>query len=302
MKLFINRAVVNGPWGGGNAFVKAMFELAPKLGIYVGSHLNQRYDAALLMDPRPDENTGIGIDEVMQFKLLQPKLKIIQRVNECDARKQTTGVDKMLIDCGAKNDHTIFVSDWMRSYFEKRSWPCASNTVIYNGVDSKIFKPNQKFENGKVNIVTSHWSDNKFKGYDVHQWLDEFVGKHPDDFTYTFIGRHQNVFKNTKHIEPLHGAELGNELGKYDVFVTGTRADPGPNHCLESISCGVPTYAHFEGGGAVEFVDENHVFKSPEELEVVLMTHMFNKNVLIPTSWEACVVAYCNKIAEVCGL
>lgn len=299
MKLFINRTVVNGPWGGGNAFVKAMFELAPKLGVYVGSHLNQRYDAVLLMDPRPDETTGIGIEEVRRYKLFQPKTKIIQRVNECDARKQTTGVDQMLAAAGASNDCTIFVSDWMRDYHQRRQWPCQKTAVIYNGVDRQVFRQREKLNNGKVNIVTSHWSDNIYKGHDVHQWLDEFVGKHSNDFSYTFIGRHQNQFKNTKHIEPLFGQALGDELGKYDVSVTGTRADPGPNHCLESMSCGIPTYAHFEGGGAVEFVDENHVYKTPEDLETILLSKTFTQNSLSLMDWEACVKLYIQKIQEV---
>ena len=299
MKLFINRTVVNGPWGGGNAFVKAMFELAPKLGVYVGSHLNQRYDAVLLMDPRPDETTGIGIEEVRRYKLFQPKTKIIQRVNECDARKQTTGVDQMLAAAGVSNDCTIFVSDWMRDYHQRRQWPCQKTAVIYNGVDRQVFRQREKLNNGKVNIVTSHWSNNIYKGHDVHQWLDEFVGKHSNDFSYTFIGRHQNQFKNTKHIEPLFGQALGDELGKYDVFVTGTRADPGPNHCLESMSCGIPTYAHFEGGGAVEFVDENHVYKTPEDLETILLSKTFTQNSLSLMDWEACVKLYIQKIQEV---
>jgi glycosyltransferase involved in cell wall biosynthesis len=199
MKVFLNRETVNGPYGGGNMFVKSFLELAPRFDVQVGTRLNQKYDAILLIDPRPDDVVGLGINDVLRYKLFQPKVKIFQRVNECDARKQTQGVDQMLAECGKNVDFTFFVSQWMREYHEKRNWPCVNSEVIYNGVDRNVFKPNKKFNNGKTNIVTSHWSDNIYKGHDVQKWLDEFVGKNSEKFTYTFIGRHQ-IILNTQII------------------------------------------------------------------------------------------------------
>jgi hypothetical protein len=302
MKVFLNRETVNGPYGGGNMFVKSFLELAPRFDVQVGTRLNQKYDAILLIDPRPDDVVGLGINDVLRYKLFQPKVKIFQRVNECDARKQTQGVDQMLAECGKNVDFTFFVSQWMREYHEKRNWPCVNSEVIYNGVDRNVFKPNKKFNNGKTNIVTSHWSDNIYKGYDVQKWLDEFVGKNSEKFTYTFIGRHQNDFKHTNHIQPLFGKKLGDELGKYDLSITGTRADPGPNHCLESIACEIPTYAHFQGGGAVEFVGESHVFSTVEQLESLLLTNEFKPNSLLITDWETCIKTYIDKMKEICNV
>lgn len=301
MKLFINRTVVNGPWGGGNAFVKAMFELAPKLGVYVGSHLNQRYDAVLLMDPRPDETTGIGIEEVRRYKLFQPKTKIIQRVNECDARKQTTGVDQMLAAAGVSNDCTIFVSDWMRDYHQRRQWPCKKTAVIYNGVDKSIFKPGEKLNNGKTNIMISHWSDNPFKGQDVYEWLDKFVGKNSTDFSFTYIGRTQASLPNSTIIAPLFGMALGEEIRKYDVCINGTVCDPAPNSTIEAIASGVPTYAHTRGGGVLELVGNDHVFKDEKELETILLSRNFKQNAWVPDNWETCILSYIEIIKQIVG-
>lgn len=302
MKLFINREVIEGPFGGGNNFVRAIFEHAPKLGIYVGSRLNQKYDVAFLMDPRPDETTGIGIDEVRRFKLFQPSVKIVQRVNECDARKQTTGVDQMLLQAAASNDATIFVSAWMQDYFKRRNWPCAKQSVIYNGVDSKIFKPRpasiSTADKAIKRIVTHHWSDNAYKGSDVHKWLDDFVSKNAD-FEYTYVGRTQDTLPNTKMVDPLFGAALGDELRRHNVYVTGTVCDPGPNHCIEAIASGLPTFAHVRGGGAVEFVDSNHTYDTVEQLEQILRKTDYEPNSVKFGSWEECVLQYLNVIKGV---
>lgn len=298
MKVFINRNERTGPWGGGANWVNAFFRFAPQHGITIGTRLNQTYDAIMMVDPRPDE-LGVGLDEIIRFKTFQPKTKVFQRVNECDARKgEKSVIDPLLLRASEINDFTFFVSDWMRDYHKKNGWKCLNNEVVYNGVDKTVFCKREKLNNGKTNIVTHHWSDNPYKGMDVHEWLDNFVATNPK-FTYTYIGRHQNKFAATKHIEPLWGEELGKELGKYDVYVTGTVSDPGPNHILESLSCGLPTYSHIRGGGAAEFVGDSHVYSTVEELRSFLETP--EKNLWTPDNWETCIARYVNKMKEVTG-
>lgn len=297
MKILLNRAPVNGPWGGGNNFVKAFFEFAPSFGVTVGTKLNILYDGILMIDPRPDE-LGVGLAEILRYKSFQPKCKIFQRVNECDARKATTDVDAMLNAASAANDHTFFVSNWMLRYHTSKDWKCGSISVVYNGVDKTVFKPRNKLNNGKTNIVTHHWSDNPYKGEDVHRWLDQFVKANPQ-FTYTYIGRTQIDLPNSKIIEPLWGMALGEELSKYDVYVTGTVQDPGPNHIIEALACGIPSYAHFRGGGACEFVGNEHVYDNVPLLEEFLRSDDKKKNLWTPEDWKVCVGEYISKMKEV---
>lgn len=299
MKILINRVPQNGPWGGGNQFLKAFFEYTPNYNIQLGTRINQSYDAIFIIDVRADE-LGVGFPEIQRYKLLKPNTKILGRINECDARKgEQNVIDPMLLSCSEYNDFTFFVSDWMRDYHVSRGWKCANTEVIYNGVDKTIFRPNQKLNNGKTNIVTAHWSSNKFKGYDVHEWLDKFVGQNSEKFTYTFIGRHQNNFRFTRHIEPLWGNELGAELGKYDICINGSRCDPGPNSVIESISCGLPTYVHEHGGGAVEFAGNDHVYHDVDDL--VSFLNSPTKNSWAPDDWQTCIEAYVKRIKEVVG-
>lgn len=297
MKILLNRKPVNGPWGGGNNWVQAFFKYAPEFGVTPVTSFSTRPDAALIVDPRYDE-LRISINEVLAFKHLMPKLKIFQRINECDARKGTTDVDPLLQMCSEHLHHTIFVSHWTFGYHQSKTWKCSSNSVIYNGVDKEVFQPLIEKSNKKISIVTHHWSDNEKKGQDAHAWLDEFVGKNPD-FTYTYIGRSKYVFKNAKHIQPLHGKALGEELAKHDVYVTATYADPGPNHVLEAISCKIPTYAWIAGGGAVEFVGKDHVYDDINQLEQILLSKNFIQNSSFePTDWRTCIELYVKTIKE----
>ena len=132
------------------------------------------------------------------------------------------------------------------------------------------------------------------KGFDIYDQLDNFV-KHREDYTFTYIGRERGSFSNTHVVESLYGKALGEELGKYDVYVSGSRFDPGPNHILESIACEIPTYSFIDGGGSCEFTGEDHVYKSFNELEKILLAKEFKKNNFKTNTWKNCI----NQLADI---
>lgn len=290
MKVYINRQPINGPWGGGAKFVNSFHECIEEMGcsLIPNDSMTPSPDVILLAGLNND-GSGISADQAIMYKMMlstSKDVKLVLRVNENDARKGTNTVDKYLLELSKHIDGTIFVSNWLRDYFLSKGWHQPQNTVIYNGVDDVVFKPNTKLINGKVNIVTEHWSDNPLKGEDVVTWLDEFVGKHSDEFTATFIGRTKASLKNTKLIKPLASKALGEELGKYDVCINATRFDPGPNSVIEPISCGIPTYVHLDGGGAAEFAGSDHVFENVDELEQLLLAKQFKPNVNRFKPWK----------------
>jgi len=297
MKILINRKPVDGPWGGGNLFVKALCEGLVRDGHEVTHQLCNDIDIIFMQDPRYSD-LGISINEIIAYKNSNPSTKIIHRVNECDARKNTSDIDALLSECSKYTDLTVFVSNWMKDYHCKKGWHCDITDVVYNGVDKDHFfhvEDKKKICNGKINLVTHHWSNNWLKGFDVYNWLDEFVST-DSRYTFTYIGRENGTFKNTKVIPPLSGAKLGNELSRYDVYISGTKFDPGPNHILESLACEIPTYVHSSGGGAVEFVGSDHTFDSNDDLFRLLDRHKFIKNSFAPHTWEHCIEQYITKI------
>jgi len=184
---------------------------------------------------------------------------------------------------------TIFVSNWMKNYFLERGWACKNNHVLYNGVNLEHFKANEKLNNGKINLVTHHWSNNRMKGFDVYEEIDRFVSNN-DKYTFTYIGRELGTFKNTKLVPPLFGEKLGQELGKYDAYISASKYDPGPNHILESIACNIPTFSHVEGGGCCEFTGKDFVYSNFKELlkkiENIRINKDRSKNNFKVYSWE----------------
>ena len=298
MKILFNRKPIDGPWGGGNLLVQALCSYAKSHGINIVYEFEAGIDAILMLDPRPNE-LGIGVEQIYSHSKAF-NVPVIHRVNECDARKGTTDVDKMLQECSKISKTTVFVSEWMKNYHANLGWFCSDQKVIYNGVDHEHFKPTEKLANGKINIVAHHWSDNYKKGFDVYEDLDRWVARNPD-FTFTYIGRERGTFKNTTVIAPIHGKTLGHKLGSFDVYVSASRYDPGPNHIIEAVACDLPTYTILNGGGACEFAGPDGVYKNFEELVKKLEAKNFEAAKPYdgwPITWESCAARFFDVIKK----
>lgn len=282
VKIAINRIPVFGPYGGGNNFVKAVYSSIPK-GVELTNKLTDDIDLIFLLDPRQDKS--FDVNDVAKF-IQKKKIPVVQRINECDARKNTEHIDHLLLQCSTINNKTIFVSNWMKSYFNGKGWANKNQYVLYNGVDDVFFNLKvDKKNDDTLKVVTHHWSNNYLKGFDVYEFLDYLSVKN-DKISFTYIGRDRGTFSNSKTIPPLHGKSLAEELSKYDLYISASRNDPGPNHVLEALAVGLPTYVHAEGGGGVEFVDQEHVYKNFFEIERILLEKNILKNSKIPMKWE----------------
>lgn len=279
MKVFINRTIVQGPYGGGNLFVKAFYEHVSEFGLQL-THNPKQADVVFIAGMSAENGSPSAFD-----LLWHPKK--IFRVNECDSRKNTVGVDDTIKQISVNCQKTVYVSNWLRDEL-KADNDCP---VIYNGCDDKIFKPQPKLNNGKINIVTHHWSDNTRKGLETYQWLDEFAGNNID-FSFTYIGRIKTFLRNSTKIDPIFGHILGTTLGKFDVSVNASVYDPGPNSVLEPLSCNIPTFVHKDGGGGVEFAGQDHTFSNHDELEKILLSKNYVMNSFKPSSWHACIEQY----------
>jgi hypothetical protein len=295
MKILINRSPIDGPWGGGNNFVSAFVKVSSEKGHKIIHTFEPGIDVLFIQDPRPD-SSGISINEIVQYKNKNPNCQIIQRINECDARKNTEHMDGLLLQCSQFLNKTIFVSEWMKEYFLKKGWRCNNNFSLHNGVNKEIFKGSSPKGSDLISVVAHHWSNNLLKGFDAYEFLDYLAGKNLINFTY--IGRHRNSFDNTKIVEPCHGKKLAKELSSHNVYISGSRFDPGPNHILEALSADLPTYVHIDGGGAVEFAGKNHTFKNLNELENLILNKNFKKNDYIPISWKECIENYLEAIEK----
>ena len=105
----------------------------------------------------------------------------------------------------------------------------------------------------KINLVTHHWSNNWMKGFDIYTELDKFL-ENRNDIAFTYIGRYYDGYvpRNTKLIPPLYGKNLGDELRKYDIYITAARWEACGMHHIEGACCGLPVLYHKNGGGINE--------------------------------------------------
>jgi len=306
MLVHVNRSPISGPWGGGARLINALHELAPSMGVTLVSteEMQRIIPDVILIVGFDGDSSHLSAQQLVAYRHSVAHLKdvrLVVRVNENDARKGTWCVDRSLIELSSHVTGTIFVSNWLQGYFNDKGWRCREQAVVVNGVDPNVFAPAPKLGNGRVNVVTHHWSDNYLKGFDVYDELDALAGREPEKFTFTYVGRDRGSFKHSRTVPPLQGRALGAELGRYDVYVSASRFDPGPNHVLEALACGLPTYVHVDGGGAVEFAGAAAAYASWDELLTRLLACERPVNSYQLQSWHSCIQRCITFLSEHAG-
>ena len=245
LKIAINIHSINNSYGGGNQFVKCLTSNLKKRDFIIKKNLEDKdIDLILLIDPRfrhPLLNFTIGqIYRYIKYK--NPNAIVVHRVNECDERKNTKFINKLLKFSNNIADHTVFPSKWLKNLDVSQGGP---STIIYNGPDKTIFYPrNKKKIYPPFKLITHHWSDNRMKGFDTYEKIDDLINRKywNKKIKYTYVGRvpKNSNFKNTKVLKPMYGKNLSNEICKHHIYVTGSINEPGGNHQHEGALCGLP--------------------------------------------------------------
>ena len=259
MKVSIGYKVIDGPWGGGNNFRINLDKYLTEKGIQVTNNLNDRdLDIIILTEPRLSSfSSSYTFREIYYYKkLVNPNVKVIHRINECDERKNTNFINKLLKKANIVADHTVFVSAWLRNIHLANSIGLNSSSVILSGADNTIFNNEGKVRWNKVEnlkIVTHHWGNDWNKGFKIYSELDKIIDKQKN-FKFTYIGNLPNnfKFKNTNYLEPLSGLDLSNELKSHHLYLTASLNEPSGNHHIEAAQCGLPIM-FINSGGIVEY-------------------------------------------------
>ena len=248
MKIAIGFSVIDGSWGGGNQFANSLIKEAKARGYEITNSLEDNdIDIILFTDPRSfNKGVAFGSLEILIYLLFKNKKAIVvHRINECDERKNTIHMNKLLRWSNYCADHTIFISNWLRSLnLSEKNKPYS---IILNGADNKIFNDlkNKRWEIDKpIKIVTHHWSPNKMKGFDVYEKLDCLINSYEwrNKIKFTYIGNLPRgySFKNTKVIKPISGKNLGEELAKHHIYITASNNEPAGMHHIEGALSGLP--------------------------------------------------------------
>lgn len=284
MKISIGSKFYDYPWGGGNFFIKNLSDYLASEGYEIRYDLLEKdLDIILLIDPRvSSQNSTFSHKDILRYKkYVNPNVKVVHRINECDQRKNTKGVNLYYIEANKVADHTVFVSNWLREIYQNDGYKSSSFSVIMSGSDELIFN-NKDFKNwnkeNKFKLVTHHWGNNINKGYQVYKKIDMLL----DDplwnkkIEFTFIGNlHQSIkFKNVKHILPLAGLDLAKEIKKNNAYITASVNEPSGNHHIESSQCGLPLL-YINSGGIPEFAGNYGIEFTEDNLEEKIL-HLMN--------------------------
>ena len=264
MKIAIGFSVINGSWGGGNQFANALIQQATAKGYKVTNSLKDKdIDIILFTDPRSfNKGVAFGSIDILSYLIFKNrKAIVVHRINECDERKNTNHMNKFLRWSNYCADHTVFISNWLKSLnLSEKNKPFS---VILNGADKKIFNDikNKKWAIGEpLKIVTHHWSPNFMKGFDVYRKLDNLIisDEWRNKIEFTYIG---NVpkgfnFKNSKVKKPISGKDLGEELSNHHIYISASNNEPAGMHHIEGALSGLPII--YKNSGALPEYCKNY--------------------------------------------
>ena len=294
MKISIGAEIKEGPFGGGNSFIKNITKYLNLSGHTVVHDLKDKdIDIALLINPllTSETSTFSNYDIDYYQKFINPNLISIQRINECDERKQTKNVNKQIVKNNGNIDFNFFVSAWIRGVYKDTDLYKKPYKVIMGGPDKKIFNNKELIKlssNEKIRIVTHHWSSNYLKGFDIYKQLDELLitNEWGSKLEFTYIGNLSDdiIFKKTKVIPPLEEVQLANELKNHHIYITASRNEPSGNHHMEGAMVGLPilylksgAIPEYCNGFGVEFTESTFL----ESLKIIINDHSIYANNLI---------------------
>lgn len=162
----------------------------------------------------------------------------------------------------------VVPSFWLKNILQKSMLKEKEIRVIYNGVDTKVFKPRGKamarYELGLpadkkiVLFLSSLGKANMFKG---GQYLEAIARKYSQREKVIFLcvgNKPKNQSKDESNIIYLDKTSdkslLSNYYSASDVFLFTSLADNFPLVILEAMACGLPVVA-FDVGGVKEAVE-----------------------------------------------
>jgi len=313
MNVSIGINLQSGPWGGGNQALSVLAENLRGKGVNVCFDLaNSDLDLIVLTEPRELLRSSAYSDKHILKYLHQVNNRtiVVHRVNECDERKGTTGVNRRLRNANLCADHTIFVSKWLRDLHLSQGFICKSYSVILNGSDRSIFHPMGYQcwdEKGPMRLITHHWGAHWMKGFDIYERLDKLLGKRQfeNKISFTYIGNIPKgfLFQNATYVEPKHGVQLASLIRQHHVYLTASQNEPGANHQNEGANCGLPLLYRESGclpeycnGFGVSFAEDN--FKEKLGEMMARYTYLADRMKDYPRTSERMCEKYYNLFVE----
>lgn len=273
MKIHILYDFVDGPYGGGNQFLKALRAEFQKNDGYT----NEPDDADIyLFNGYPFSQFNL-VDRLHDVYREYPEKMYLFRLD--GPTFLTRGRDKyqdLLLKgiCDTYMDGIVFQSEWCRQKNKELTGISARyEKVIHNAPDREIFNSTGRVffsKDCKVRIIATSWSSNIRKGFAVYRYLDNNLDW--SRYEMTFVGNSPFEFKNIRWVEPQPSAALAQLLHQNDIYLTASKNDPCSNSLLEALNCGLPVLALNDGGHPELIGNGGLLFERMEEVPEKLAT------------------------------
>jgi len=265
MKIFILFDFKDGPYGGGNQFLKSLSEEFKKRNL-ITNEIEQ--SDIVLFNSNPDTLLKYGT-QLAYYKLKFPGKVFVNRLDGPIflIRGNDKKYDKLFYILSHKLfDGTVFQSNWSKIKSQELGFSSSCHTtILQNAPDSRFFNGTENNACGdKIRVVITSWSSNTNKGFEVYKWLDENL-----DFSkiaLTFIGNSPYKFVNIRMCKPLATKELSKELQNYHIFLTASKNDPCSNSLIEALHLGLPAIALNDGGHPEIIGSAGETFCSKDEI------------------------------------
>ena len=266
MKLHFLFDFKEGPWGGGNQFLKALRNYFREKGIYSE---NAEEAEAILINGHQYGKNNLYFLKLWKLLRSRPDIVVLHRVDGpiSIVRGNGSGIDKLIYFVKAMIAHgTIFQSRWSRN--QNLLLGMQENkisTIITNAPDPNIFCSKEKQSAGaKTRIISTSWSPNPRKGFNIYKYLDRHLNW--DRYEMTFIGNSPGTFSRIKHIPPVKSSELASLLHQHDIFLTASQNDPCSNSLIEALHCGLPSIALNSGGHPEIIKNAGELFEDEKDV------------------------------------
>lgn len=240
------------PYGGGNQFLTALEKALSDMGYDVGKNTIGKNTKACLFN-----SYNFNSNKLSKLKNKYGTRMIHRLAGPIGVYRDTNNdIDNRIGELNKSlADHTIFQSEYSFNKYKELGFHFGKHTIIHNSADPEIFyrKEYLNFENKKIKLIATAWSQNPKKGGLLLSWLDEHLDH--ERYELTFVGRTQAHFKIANIMAPVPSRELSNILRDHDIYIAPSQDDPCSNALIEALSCGLPV-AFLRSGGHPELVGE----------------------------------------------
>ena len=297
-KIHILYNIRNTIWGGGNQFLKLLRHQFQLKGRYAESI--EKADIILF-------NSHHQMGDVIKTKIKYPEKHFIHRLGSVfTLQRGDKYLDRLMINMN-KNiaDGTIFQSQWQNDKFHELGLPVGIETIIHNVPDNSIFntRPAGVSDRDRIRIITTGWSTNNLKGFNIYEYLDTHLDF--KKYQFIFLGNSKTKFKNIVSFPPQISSVVASMLKGSDLFITASQHEPGSNSLIEALHCGLPAVARNSGGhpelvgsGGVLFDGTKDVLNAIESVSSNLELFKSRIKVLNDAKTAELYYAFCTYITE----